>query len=164
VAGPFAVSADDFAARATLGCEGSGRCLESLLFAIANKVLFILDCSNDGVGGKWGIFVGVTNHWLQVRVVLAEGIYEEGGAEMIAVEWTNGENSSMEGVEFFNDMWHSDARAEMSVERFGDQGDLGVGAEVLMTFAQASKDGGGSGKVGDDLIIGARDVLKNECL
>jgi hypothetical protein len=39
-----------------------------------------------------------------VRVVLAEGIYEEGGAEMIAVEWTNGENSSMEGVEFFNDM------------------------------------------------------------
>ena len=49
VAGAFAVSTDNLAARTALG-GNSGGCLEPLLFAIVNEVFFVLDCSHDSLG------------------------------------------------------------------------------------------------------------------
>ena len=59
-------------------------------------------------------------------------------------------------------MTYGGARAEASVERFGDESHLSVGAKILMAFAEGFEDGCGGGKASDNLVIGAGDVLKHE--
>jgi hypothetical protein len=44
---------------------------------------------------------------------------------------------------------------ELGVESFGDEGDLSVGAKVLMVLAESTKNGGGGRKVGNNLVVSA---------
>ena len=135
-----------------------------MLLAIVNKVLFVLDGSNDRVGGKGGVVIRVMNHRLKVGIVFPKSIDEEGDAQVIVVEWSNRKNTGMERVQLFNDLRHGDPRMEASVESFGDQCDLGVHPRVLMAFTQSTEDRGSSGQAGDHLVVGAGDVQEDERL
>ena len=95
--------------------------------------------------------------------MLAKSVHEKDSAEVIAIERANGENSGVEGVNFFYDVTHRSARAEAGVECLGDECHLGVGAKVFMTLAEGAKDRCRSIEVGDDLVVSARDVLEHEC-
>ena len=50
----------------------------------------------------------------------------------------------------------------MSIECLGNKSDLCVGVKVLVAFAKALKNRGGSGKRGNNLVVSARDVLKHK--
>jgi len=52
-------------------------------------------------------------------------------------------------------MRHHRARAETSIECFGNESDLSVGSKVLMALAQAAENGSGGGESGNDLVIRA---------
>ena len=88
-----------------------------------------------------------------MRVVLTESVDKKHSTQVVAVERADGKNSGMEQVYLFDDMRHRHARAETSIERFGDEGDLSVGAKVFMVLAKALEDSGGGGEGGNDLVI-----------
>jgi hypothetical protein len=94
--------------------------------------------------------------------MLAESIHEKNSVEMIIIEGTNGENSGVERVDLLYDMTHYSAQTELGVKGFGDEGDLSVGAKVLVVLAKSTEDGGSGEKVGNNLIVGARDMLEHE--
>ena len=99
---------------------------------------------------------------MQLRVMLAESVYEKNSAEMIAVEGTDSENSGMERVDLLYDVTHRSAWMKPGVKGFGNEGDLSMGAKVLVALAKSAEDRGSGGKVGDDLVVSAQDMLKHE--
>ncbi len=113
----------------------------------------MLDGLNNCLRGKGRVVIRFLDHRLQLRIVLAKSIDEENSAQVVTIEWANGKDCSMEQVNFLNDVSHRSTRAEASIKCLGDEGDLSVGAEVLVTLAKALENGGSSGKGGDNLVV-----------
>jgi hypothetical protein len=164
VARAFTMCTDDLAAWLALGCKGGGGSLEALFLTIANKVFLMLDGSNDGMRGEGRVVIRSLDHGLQLGVMLPESINKEYGVQMITIKWADRKNSGMEGVEFLYDMAHCGARMEVCIESFGNESDLGMCAEILVAFAEGAENRGGSGEIGDNLVVGVQNVLEHECL
>ena len=50
-------------------------------------------------------------------------------------------------------MRHHRARAETSIEYFGNESDLSVGSKVLVALAQAAENGSSSGEGSNEFVI-----------
>ena len=122
----------------------------------------MLDGANDRVGRKRRVVIGALDHGLQLGVMFTESVHEKNSAEMITVEGTNGKNSGVERVNLLYDVTHCSAWTELGVEGFGDEGDLSVGAKVLVALAKSAEDRGSGGKVGDNLVVSARDTVPSK--
>jgi hypothetical protein len=121
-----------------------------------------LDRPEDGIGGEIGAVRSGVDVGLKLGIVLAERVQEKDGAKVVVVQGGDGNNSSVEGIDFVDHLAHRGTWTETEIESFGNEDDLCMDAVVLVMFAKSLENSGGVRKIGDGIVVGARYVLKHE--